>query len=111
MGFADAKHPFILSLKDIIGPNHGTPDEVLDDASIVIAYYVPYTKELADTNKTPACKAAQCGSQPLYVQIGLVPQIAAKEKTDDHQNKTYHLKTGDCLTIIKNAEQGWNQHA
>ena len=52
VGFADAKHPFILSLKDIIGPNHGTPDEVLDDASIVIAYYVPYTKELADTSKT-----------------------------------------------------------
>ncbi|MBE6021453.1 MAG: epoxyqueuosine reductase, partial [Clostridiales bacterium] len=52
VGFADAKHPFILSLKDIIGPNHGTPDEVLYDASIVIAYYFPFTKELADTNNT-----------------------------------------------------------
>jgi len=52
VGFADAKHPLISEYKTIIGENHGTPGEVLDDASIVIAYYVPFTKELAKTNVT-----------------------------------------------------------
>lgn len=52
VGFADAKHPFILSLKNIVSPNHEIPTDVLNDASIVIAYYIPFTKELAKTNIT-----------------------------------------------------------
>ncbi len=51
VGFADASHPYILNLKKLVGSNHGMPREVLDDAAIVIAYYVPFTKELAKTNK------------------------------------------------------------
>jgi len=50
VGFADANHPTISQFKTLIGPNHGTPDEVIKNASIVIAYYVPFTKELAKTN-------------------------------------------------------------
>ncbi len=52
VGFADAKHPLIKEYKNIIGPNHGTPEEVLENASIVIAYFVPFTEELAKTNVT-----------------------------------------------------------
>jgi epoxyqueuosine reductase QueG len=51
VGFADAAHPYILSLKEIISPSHSMPKDVLDDASIIIAYYVPFTKELAKTNE------------------------------------------------------------
>ncbi len=47
VGFADAKHPFILKLKNIVSPSHEIPTDVLNDASIVIAYYIPFTKELA----------------------------------------------------------------
>lgn len=50
VGFADAKHPDIVKLKELIGPSHGLPTDVLSDASIVIAYFVPFTKELAATN-------------------------------------------------------------
>lgn len=51
VGFADANHPYIQSLPDIIRTTHALPSDVLKDASIVIAYYVPFTKELAKTNK------------------------------------------------------------
>lgn len=51
VGFADAAHPYILSLKEIISPSHSMPKDVLDDASIIIAYYVPFTRELAKTNE------------------------------------------------------------
>lgn len=50
VGFGDARHPFILSLKEVISSSHQLPSEVLPDASIVIAYYVPFTRELAKVN-------------------------------------------------------------
>lgn len=51
MGFADANHPEIIRLKDRISPLHGLPCEVLPNAKTVIAYYVPFTGELAETNR------------------------------------------------------------
>ena len=53
VGFADANDPYILNLKKLITPTHELPTDVLSDASIVIAYFVPFTKELANTNKLP----------------------------------------------------------
>ncbi|MBC2579064.1 epoxyqueuosine reductase [Clostridium sp. DJ247] len=51
VGFADANHPYILNLKKLITPTHKLPTDVLSDASIVIAYFIPFTKELANTNR------------------------------------------------------------
>lgn len=51
-GFADAASPYIQKLPRIVSPTHGLPQDVLPDASIVIVYYVPFTRELARSNKT-----------------------------------------------------------
>jgi epoxyqueuosine reductase QueG len=53
VGFADADHPYILNLKKLISPAHGLPRDVMDDARIVVAYFVPFTKELAHKNRLP----------------------------------------------------------
>lgn len=53
VSFADANHLYILKLKELISPTHNLPTDVLSDASIVITYFVPFTKELADTNRNP----------------------------------------------------------
>ena len=50
VGFADARHPSILALKEVISSAHQLPTEILPDASAVIAYYVPFTRELAKIN-------------------------------------------------------------
>ena len=50
VGFADARHPSILALKEVISSAHQLPTETLPDASAVIAYYVPFTRELAKIN-------------------------------------------------------------
>lgn len=50
VGFADAKHPYIMNLKRIISPSHQMPLNVLNDAKTVIVYFVPFTKKLAMTN-------------------------------------------------------------
>jgi epoxyqueuosine reductase QueG len=51
IGFARADHPYIRSLKKIIGPSHLLPGDVLPGASMVIACFVPFRKELAATNR------------------------------------------------------------
>ena len=51
VGFADANHPYILKFKDLIAPGHKLPTDVVSDASIVIAYFLPFTKELDRTNQ------------------------------------------------------------
>lgn len=50
VGFADAWHPYIQNLKQIISPTHELPQNILPDAKIIIAYYIPFTKDMAKTN-------------------------------------------------------------
>lgn len=52
VGFADAYSPYIQNLPEIISRTHILPQQVISDAKIVIAYYVPFTKSLADMNNT-----------------------------------------------------------
>ena len=51
VGFAAADDPYILALPKIICQNHGLPEDVVPGAKTVIAYFVPFTKELAKTNR------------------------------------------------------------
>ncbi|QOX62437.1 epoxyqueuosine reductase [Anoxybacterium hadale] len=51
VGFADAKHPLIMELPEIISSAHQLPKDVLPCASIVIAYFVPFTREMNRTNQ------------------------------------------------------------
>ena len=50
VGFADAWHPYVQSLPQLISPTHELPQNVLSNAKTIIAYYVPFTKALAKTN-------------------------------------------------------------
>jgi epoxyqueuosine reductase QueG len=52
VGFADAVHPSILALKEIISPFHAMPSDVLPGAAIVIASFIPFSRELAQANST-----------------------------------------------------------
>lgn len=52
VGFADAHSPYIQKLPEIISSSHGLPQDVLPDASVVLVYYVPFTRGLARTNRT-----------------------------------------------------------
>ena len=58
IGFADAWHPYIQNLPQLISPTHELPQNILPDARTIIAYYVPFTKELAKTNRTGGTTAS-----------------------------------------------------
>lgn len=51
VGFADANHPDFPKLKELVHPDHEMPRDVLPDASIVIAYFVPFTERLSRGNE------------------------------------------------------------
>lgn len=51
VGFADVEHPYVKNLKNTISENHASPTDVLPDATIVVAYYIPFTRELAKLNR------------------------------------------------------------
>ncbi|MDY4971680.1 MAG: epoxyqueuosine reductase, partial [Lachnospiraceae bacterium] len=50
VGFADAADPMFLELKQIIGPSHALPSEILPGARSVIAYFIPFSKEIVKSN-------------------------------------------------------------
>lgn len=58
VGFAHESHPYIQKLKAIIGPSHEMPKDVLPDAGIIVAYFVPFTKELSRINAKAGRHAA-----------------------------------------------------
>lgn len=58
VGFAAANHPEILNLKKVISLHHVMPDEIIDHPTVIIAYFVPFTRELAATNQDPGAGAS-----------------------------------------------------
>ncbi|MEO0249965.1 MAG: epoxyqueuosine reductase [candidate division WOR-3 bacterium] len=52
IGYASASDPLFGSLKDLVGPCHALPRDVLQGAVTVIAFFVPFTEETTKTNVT-----------------------------------------------------------
>lgn len=50
VGFADANSSEIPKFREIAYAEHIMPDEVLENPTVIISYYVPFTEELAETN-------------------------------------------------------------
>lgn len=50
VGFADANHEYIKNIRNYTFEEHIMPKEVLEDASIIIAYFIPFSKEVANSN-------------------------------------------------------------
>lgn len=57
VGFAQASK--VTEMASQIMDNHGVPEDVMEDASIVIAYFVPFEKSMADTNKLRGAASAE----------------------------------------------------
>lgn len=49
--FADAGDPLFRRLKEVIGPSHCLPGDLLPDARTVIVYFLPFDKEIVRGNR------------------------------------------------------------
>lgn len=52
VGFADAKNPRFSMLKELVLPDHQTPEDILPDPAIVISYFIPFTEQVGDSNRS-----------------------------------------------------------
>lgn len=50
VGFADANHEDILHIREYTFEGHLMPRDVLDNPTVIIAYFVPFTKDIVDSN-------------------------------------------------------------
>ena len=50
VGFADAAHPRLGELREVAARDHVMPREVLTDATVVLCYFLPFTRETAKSN-------------------------------------------------------------
>lgn len=51
VGFASAEDPGFLKLKEAVGPGHLLPEDLLDDARSVVAFFLPFQPQLTATNR------------------------------------------------------------
>lgn len=49
--FGDATLPELARLKELVHPEHDMPEDVLSGAKTIVAYFMPFRKEIGDTNK------------------------------------------------------------
>ncbi|KNZ42753.1 epoxyqueuosine reductase [Acetobacterium bakii] len=50
IGFADAGDQLFSKLKEIIGPNHALPADIVPNAKSVIVFFLPFSKEIVKSN-------------------------------------------------------------
>jgi len=51
IAFADANDPLFLSLKEVVSETHSLPNELLENASTVIAYFIPFKENVVQSNR------------------------------------------------------------
>lgn len=51
VGFADTASPKIRSLKTSVSENHLLPEEILPQATIILSYFLPFTKDAGECNR------------------------------------------------------------
>jgi epoxyqueuosine reductase len=51
VGFASAQDPLFTQMKEIIGPHHLHPTELLPDAQTVISFFLPFAKTVITANR------------------------------------------------------------
>jgi len=50
-GYAYAGDPLFKQLKKAVGPNHLLPSDLLPEATTVLAFFLPFTKQLVESNR------------------------------------------------------------
>lgn len=51
IGYARADDPLFNDFRKVVGPNHFLPMDLLPDAQTVIAFFIPFQKQIIETNR------------------------------------------------------------
>ena len=59
VGFADANYDDILNIREATFEGHLMPSDVLENPTVIIAYFVPFDKEIPDSNIEDECASKE----------------------------------------------------
>lgn len=59
VGFSAAADPLFKELKEIVGPHHLLPVEILPEAQTVISFFVPFAEQVVEANRKGGDKVAE----------------------------------------------------
>lgn len=51
VNFADANDQMFMKLKEVVSPTHAIPQDFLEDAQTVIAYFIPFSRDVVNSNR------------------------------------------------------------
>lgn len=90
VGFADAK--VVERTLPSIMKHHGIPSDAMSDARIVIAYFVPFRKEMADTNRQNGMASEEwaIAYEETNVLLGKINDFLMKELAEKGYKAAVH---------------------
>ena len=50
IGFADAFHPVIRSLRELVSETHYMPEDILPEPTVILAYFLPFREDIGRSN-------------------------------------------------------------
>jgi epoxyqueuosine reductase len=75
VGFASADDPLFSQLKEIVGPHHIHPRDLLPDAKTVVSFFIPFSKQVVSSNRKSAEVAPEWAKSYLAAN-SLINQIS-----------------------------------
>ena len=89
IGYANAFHPIIRSLRELVSETHYMPEDILPDPTVILAYFLPFREDIGQSNVG--------GTQPSE------PWARAYRET----NTMFPLLNQHLRRVI----EGWGYHA
>jgi epoxyqueuosine reductase QueG len=76
-GFASADDPLFSQLKEIVGPHHIHPRDLLPEAKTVVSFFIPFSNNVVSSNRKSAEVAPEWGKSYVEANI-LINKISEK---------------------------------
>lgn len=75
IGYADVNHPYIQNLPKVVRESHQLPGSVMESAKIILCCFVPFTKEIAKSNKSTDRLASPQWAQAYEFTNAMLPKL------------------------------------
>lgn len=75
VGFSHGDNPFYEELKDIVGPEHVQPKDLLAEAKSIISFFIPFSDKVVTTNKGDSVASKEWAQSYIDANI-LINQVS-----------------------------------
>lgn len=100
VGFASAQDPLFTKMKEIIGPHHSLPTDMLPNARTVVAFFIPFAVEIVNANRKGSVVAREWST--AYIETNkLIESISLELKQE--------LASDGITAIVQKATHNFNE--